>query len=304
MTACRAGSARGPPARCRSWSWRLARPGRRGGERDAGRPGDHSATAARCPAQQRCPARPARSVCLACPAPPAGTRSRYGITASLTTPPGTPRSSRRAAPAPGRSAGPTRAAAASRSPCGGTADVAALAAAGPAGRLHRRRERAVSRDIWAVSYAGGYVVHWNGAGWRVAKCWRQHGVLSGVTALSPADVWVFGTTAGGFRGLGTWHFNGRTWAGPEAWPTRSTGPARCRPRHLGGGGEPARRLRRALRRPRLAARPDRATAGRVSWTTCLRSRGGTYGPSGTCGRGTARDGCSSRTSTAGGGSGQ
>jgi hypothetical protein len=68
-----------------------------------------------------------------------------------------------------------------------------------------------SRDIWAVSYSSGYVLHWNGARWRVAKSWRQHGVLTGVTALSATNVWVFGTTTGGFRGLGTWHFNGRTW---------------------------------------------------------------------------------------------
>jgi hypothetical protein len=69
-----------------------------------------------------------------------------------------------------------------------------------------------SRDIWAVSYSSGYVLHWDGARWKVAKSWRQHSVLTGVTALSATNVWVFGTTTGGFRGLGTWHFNGRTWA--------------------------------------------------------------------------------------------
>jgi hypothetical protein len=71
---------------------------------------------------------------------------------------------------------------------------------------------ASSRDIWAVSYSSGYVLHWNGTRWRVAKSWHQHDVLTGVTALSPTNVWVFGTTTTGTRGLGTWHFTGRGWA--------------------------------------------------------------------------------------------
>ena len=69
-----------------------------------------------------------------------------------------------------------------------------------------------ARDIWAVSYSGGYVLHWNGARWSVAKRWRHPDVLTGVTAVNPADVWAFSTTAAGVSGLGTWHFNGRSWA--------------------------------------------------------------------------------------------
>jgi hypothetical protein len=75
-----------------------------------------------------------------------------------------------------------------------------------------------ARDIWAVSYASGYVLHWDGARWRVARSWPRHAVLTGVTALGPRNVWVFGTTTAGIRGLGTWHFNGRSW-------TRAAGPA-------------------------------------------------------------------------------
>jgi hypothetical protein len=71
---------------------------------------------------------------------------------------------------------------------------------------------ASSRDIWAVSYASGYVLHWDGARWMVAKSWRHHNVLTGVTAVSATNVWVFGTTTAGLHGLGTWHFNGRAWA--------------------------------------------------------------------------------------------
>jgi hypothetical protein len=69
-------------------------------------------------------------------------------------------------------------------------------------------------DIWAVSYSDGYVLHWDGSRWLVAKRWHRHSVLTGVTALGPSDVWAFGTTADGQPGLGTWHFDGRSWAQP------------------------------------------------------------------------------------------
>jgi hypothetical protein len=68
-----------------------------------------------------------------------------------------------------------------------------------------------ARDIWAVSYSGGYVLHWNGRRWSVAKRWYHNEVLTSVTALGPADVWVFGTTTAGDTGMGTWHFDGRSW---------------------------------------------------------------------------------------------
>jgi hypothetical protein len=65
-------------------------------------------------------------------------------------------------------------------------------------------------DIWAVTHFGGYVLHWNGVRWSLAKRLTGGGQLTGVTALSASDVWVFG--GGGFiGGLGTWHFNGRVW---------------------------------------------------------------------------------------------
>jgi hypothetical protein len=67
-----------------------------------------------------------------------------------------------------------------------------------------------ARDIWAVTFLGGYILHWNGARWSVAKHLAGFGELTGVTALSPANVWVFGSS-GSMAGLGTWHFNGTTW---------------------------------------------------------------------------------------------
>ena len=76
------------------------------------------------------------------------------------------------------------------------------------------------KDIWAVSFQGGYALHWNGAKWAVAKRWKVNQSLAqqltGVTAFSPSNVWVFGG-AGANPGLGTWHLHGRTW-------TKITGP--------------------------------------------------------------------------------
>jgi len=69
---------------------------------------------------------------------------------------------------------------------------------------------ASATDIWAVTHFGGYVLHWNGARWSLAKRLPGGGQLTGVTAHSPDDVWVFGG-GGSIGGLGTWHFNGRAW---------------------------------------------------------------------------------------------
>lgn len=70
-------------------------------------------------------------------------------------------------------------------------------------------------DVWAVSGLTGYVLHWNGTTWAVAKKWKEPTSLprelSGVTAFSAANVWVFGGP-GANPGLGTWHFTGGKWA--------------------------------------------------------------------------------------------
>jgi hypothetical protein len=69
-----------------------------------------------------------------------------------------------------------------------------------------------ANDIWAVSGLGGYVLHYNGSAWSVARRWHPaiFEEITGVTALSPTDVWLFGP-AGGWPGVGTWHLHGRTW---------------------------------------------------------------------------------------------
>jgi len=70
-----------------------------------------------------------------------------------------------------------------------------------------------AKDAWAVSIVSGYVLHWNGTKWAVARRFPEHSLpseLTGVTALSPSNVWVFGGP-GADPGLGTWHFNGHSW---------------------------------------------------------------------------------------------
>jgi hypothetical protein len=77
-----------------------------------------------------------------------------------------------------------------------------------------------ARDAWAVSALGGFALHWNGTRWSVARKWHE-GQLSqeftGITAFGPHDVWAFGGP-GAFPGLGTWHFNGRSWTKVTSGP--------------------------------------------------------------------------------------
>jgi hypothetical protein len=75
-------------------------------------------------------------------------------------------------------------------------------------------------DIWAVTYLGGSVLSWNGATWRAEPRggWKDGTRFTGITATSPASVWLFGTSGRRYPGAGTWHFNGSKW-------TRVTGVA-------------------------------------------------------------------------------
>ncbi|HSR82651.1 MAG TPA: hypothetical protein VLM11_00535 [Streptosporangiaceae bacterium] len=67
-----------------------------------------------------------------------------------------------------------------------------------------------ANDIWAAGQFGRYVLHWDGQRWRIAHQWRT-GQITGLTAISAGNVWVFGTTTAGSRMVGTWHFDGTTW---------------------------------------------------------------------------------------------
>jgi hypothetical protein len=71
-----------------------------------------------------------------------------------------------------------------------------------------------STDAWTVSNQGGYVLHWQKGRWTVARRWSESGglprELTGVTAFSPRNVWVFGGS-GAFPGVGTWHEHSGVW---------------------------------------------------------------------------------------------
>lgn len=67
-----------------------------------------------------------------------------------------------------------------------------------------------ARDIWAITFYGGDILHWNGRRWSVARHLSGSGELTGIAAISANDVWVFGAS-GAIGGLGTWHFNGHSW---------------------------------------------------------------------------------------------
>jgi hypothetical protein len=77
-------------------------------------------------------------------------------------------------------------------------------------------------NVWVLGGTnlgtGGYAptgqpvaVHWNGKVWSVAKHLPGNGgEVTGITALSATNVWVFGG-GGVIGGISTWHFNGKTW---------------------------------------------------------------------------------------------
>jgi len=65
-------------------------------------------------------------------------------------------------------------------------------------------------SVWAVTEAGGDILHWNGSRWSLAEHVPGSGAFTGVTALSGSDVWAFGGSGAG-PGLGAWHYDGRTW---------------------------------------------------------------------------------------------
>jgi hypothetical protein len=66
-------------------------------------------------------------------------------------------------------------------------------------------------NVWAVG--DGYALRWNGVRWSVAKIWSTGDQITSVAAINRSDVWVFGSsTFSGQSSLGTWHYDGRSWA--------------------------------------------------------------------------------------------
>jgi hypothetical protein len=68
-------------------------------------------------------------------------------------------------------------------------------------------------DIWAATYLGGSVLHWDGKSWVTEPRggWKTGTRFTGITAVSPTSAWVFGTTGQHREGAGTWHFDGTKW---------------------------------------------------------------------------------------------
>jgi hypothetical protein len=72
---------------------------------------------------------------------------------------------------------------------------------------------ASAKNVWAVSHLGGYVLDWVDGTWTQAPGWTpQPGrQLTGITAFTKNNVWVFGASSGANAGAGTWHYSGGTW---------------------------------------------------------------------------------------------
>lgn len=70
-----------------------------------------------------------------------------------------------------------------------------------------------ANDIWAVTYLDGKVLHWNGSAWKIMPKggWGTRGQFTGIVALGPTDVWLFGGHGRSHPGAGTWHLIGTHW---------------------------------------------------------------------------------------------
>lgn len=91
-------------------------------------------------------------------------------------------------------------------------------------------------DIWAVTYLGGKVLHWNGVTWSVRPKggWDPSARFTGIVALGPSDVWLFGSRGGHRRGAGTWHLTGTKWTETRGLAGRITRASATSPRDLWG----------------------------------------------------------------------
>jgi hypothetical protein len=70
-----------------------------------------------------------------------------------------------------------------------------------------------SSDLWAVTFLGGTVARWNGTRWATVASgrWNDNAQFTGIVAISPGNVWLFGGPGRGTPGAGTWHWSGSGW---------------------------------------------------------------------------------------------
>ncbi len=67
-------------------------------------------------------------------------------------------------------------------------------------------------NVWAFAslpQGSGRALRWDGTRWAVVRQFSK--VIGGGLVLGPGDVWVFGEPFVPGNGLGTWHYNGRSW---------------------------------------------------------------------------------------------
>ncbi|HXP18461.1 MAG TPA: hypothetical protein VN840_02335 [Streptosporangiaceae bacterium] len=68
-------------------------------------------------------------------------------------------------------------------------------------------------NIWAVTYLGGAVLRWNGTAWKTVPrgAWRAGTQFTGIDAVGPRSVWLFGGRGRSFAGAGSWHWDSTGW---------------------------------------------------------------------------------------------
>jgi hypothetical protein len=67
-------------------------------------------------------------------------------------------------------------------------------------------------NVWAFTDAagGGRALRWNGSSWSAKRSFGKQ--IGGAVVISATDVWVFGEPVSPGSALGSWHYNGHTWA--------------------------------------------------------------------------------------------
>jgi hypothetical protein len=93
-------------------------------------------------------------------------------------------------------------------------------------------------DVWAATYLGGKVLHWNGVAWSVVPKggWDPRARFTSIIAFGPHNVWLFGSRGGDHRGAGTWHLSGTRWTESRGVVARISRVSATSPRDMWGIG--------------------------------------------------------------------
>jgi hypothetical protein len=82
------------------------------------------------------------------------------------------------------------------------------------------------------------VLRWDGSAWTTQPRggWKPGTRFTGITAVSPTDVWLFGTTNFRFAGAGTWHLTGTKWVRAKGTASRIYQASEATPADVWGIG--------------------------------------------------------------------